>query len=118
METVQVGTKVRVHKNLRRGDWSVTIQGKLVANVPEITLSGVTFYICESMRQRVIERNRRKVHAWAIGIISDVVPSGDRHQSRTIRIAAASSPIDQMANRATERRQLHFTATEGAVAIL
>jgi hypothetical protein len=47
------GTKVRVHRNLHRGDWSVTIKGKVVANVEEITLQDCTFYVCESTRVRV-----------------------------------------------------------------
>jgi hypothetical protein len=31
---------VKVHYNLRRGGFSVTIQGRVVANVPDITLTG------------------------------------------------------------------------------
>jgi hypothetical protein len=48
-------TTVRVHRNLHRGDWSVTIKGKVVAHVETITLRNVTFYVSQATRRRVLE---------------------------------------------------------------
>ena len=64
-------TTVRVHRNLHRGDWSVTVKGKVVAHVEAITLRDVTFRVSQAMRSRVLERKQRGVHAWAQGEVSD-----------------------------------------------
>lgn len=73
---VAIGDKVRVHKNLHRGDWSVTVNGKVVAHVSEICLSGISFKVRETTRQRVIAKRCRGVHAWIEGTVSSV-PRGN-----------------------------------------
>jgi hypothetical protein len=68
MDTV-IGTRVRVHLNLHRGDWSISDPrtGLVLRSATDVTLEGVTFHVSETTRQRIIERKRRRVHAWAIG---------------------------------------------------
>jgi hypothetical protein len=70
-----IGTQVRVHKNLRRGDWSVTVRGRVVAHVPAITLANVTFKVSEARRQAVIKQHAREVHAWCEGTIAAPLPA-------------------------------------------
>ena len=62
-----VGERVQVYRNLRRGDWSVRVKGRVVAHVPEVTLATVRFVVSEAGRQRVLRRKERSVHAWAEG---------------------------------------------------
>ena len=70
-----IGTAVRVHKNLRRGDWSVTVRGKVVAHVPSVTLANVTFKVSEKRRLAVIAMHAREVHAWCEGTIAAPLPA-------------------------------------------
>jgi hypothetical protein len=75
-----VGTRVRVHKNLQRGDWSVTVAGKVVANVDAITLAGVTFHYWQGGHDRIMAAHaagkpRRRVYAWACGTVA-ALPQG------------------------------------------
>lgn len=71
--------RVRVHLNLQRGDWSITDPktGRVTASATDVTLRGVTFYVSEATRRRVIDKTRRRVHAWAIGelVATDSQPS-------------------------------------------
>lgn len=69
-----VGRRVRVHLNLHRGDFSISDPktGNVLASCTDATLSGVTFKVSESTRQRIIAKNRRRVHAWAVGILEEV----------------------------------------------
>lgn len=71
--------KVRVHLNLHRGDWSITsvtgaTRGKVIENRERVVLRDVTFYVCESMRQKTIAMHRRKVHGWAQGELVEADP--------------------------------------------
>lgn len=70
------GQRVRVHLNLHRGDWSICSprNGNVMAYAPTVTLYDVTFKVSESMRQRVIANQRRKVHAWAFGELVTTEP--------------------------------------------
>lgn len=67
--TVSPGQRVRVHFNLTRLDFSITdpATGRVLCNVPSVTLEGVVFRVQEGMRQRVIRMHRRKVHAYGVG---------------------------------------------------
>lgn len=67
-----IGQKVQVYRNLRRGDWSVRANGKVIAHLDTIILADVTFTVRESARQRVLRDRERSVHAWANGIVADV----------------------------------------------
>lgn len=78
-----IGTRVRCHKNLQRGDWSITVRGKVVANVPAITLLNVTFKYWTGGYERIqaaaqAGHPRRRVCAWAEGIIASETPAGVR----------------------------------------
>ncbi len=77
MDQLSIGTMVRVHKNLRRGDWSVSIKGKVVAHVATIALSDCTFKVSEARRQAVIRAHCREVHAWTIGTIAAAPSAGN-----------------------------------------
>ncbi len=57
----------RVHRNLNRGDWSVTTPGARVARAQVYALAGVTFKVSAAGRARVLARKVRAVHAWAVG---------------------------------------------------
>jgi hypothetical protein len=61
------GKRVKVYKNLHNGLWSVLYKGKVVAHLKEVLLDTVVFHVCEKMRQKVIEQQQKKVHAYAIG---------------------------------------------------
>ena len=72
---LMVGARVRVHLNLHRGDWSVTVGGKVVANVDSIALDGVTFRYWQGGIDYILARAaagkpRRRVVAWAEGTIA------------------------------------------------
>lgn len=74
-----IGARVRVHVNLRRGDLSISTRGRVVASAHSLALTDVRFIVHESTRRRVVERGRRKVHAWAEGVLQSVgepVPAG------------------------------------------
>lgn len=66
-----IGELVRVHLNLHRGDFSISDPktGRVMASCDDVTLSGVTFQVSETTRQRVIAKQRRRVHAWAKGTL-------------------------------------------------
>jgi len=68
-----LGERVRVHKNLQRGDWTITVRGKKVASVEAITLADVTFHIWPE-GQRRSRIGKRRVHLWAQGIVCASVP--------------------------------------------
>lgn len=71
------GQRVRCHLNLHRGDWSITVKGRVVAHVAEIALADVVFHVRARARERVVAKRCREVHAWAIGTIVDTVALPD-----------------------------------------
>jgi hypothetical protein len=112
-------TRVQVYKNLRRGDWSIRANGKVIGHAAECILANVTFHVSEATRQRVIRNHCREVHAWAIGeLINDLAPHGER-------IAVTYRPFE---SGSFVRRDngapiagapfVHFTDNEGAIAIV
>lgn len=68
---------IRVHLNLRRGDWSLTDRGKVFAHVPHVCLLDAEFRVSEKSRQRVVKAHYREVHAWAIGERIDTASHGE-----------------------------------------
>ena len=76
-EPLTPGMRVRCHKNLHNGMWAVTQKGKVIAYVTEVALSDVTFVYYETLRLKCVAMKRRKVCAWAQGVIADV-PKGGR----------------------------------------
>ena len=74
-----IGTRVRVHFNLRTRLWSITINGTVVADVAEVTLRDVTRHIWRGRDgsdgrgktgQQLSLVGKRTVHAWFVGTIS------------------------------------------------
>lgn len=118
MEILALGQRVRCHKNLHRGDWSISLKGKVVAHVPEIVLANVTFKIRETARQRVIARKCREVHCWAEGEIALAYPAGlealpitySPYRAPTFTARATGAPV-------TSCQFVYFTARDGAVAM-
>lgn len=68
------GQRVKAHRNLKNGLWSVLIKvdgrEKVVGHVSEVNLTDVTFHVREGGRQRVITEKCKNVHAFAIGIFT------------------------------------------------
>lgn len=77
-----IGQRVRVHLNLHRGDFSVADPrtGKIITNVRDITLRDVTFRVQPALLAKIRAWNRRKVCAYAVGVVqavdSDPQPTG------------------------------------------
>lgn len=99
--------RVRVYKNLRRGDWSVQDPrtGLVLEHRVELVLLQVVLVVSEATRQRVIRQQRRTVHAYAVGQLSEepVRPGGRRlhydpfegpHFTAAGEIVAAANRID------------------------
>lgn len=61
------GQKVRVHRNLNNGAWSITHHGKVVAHAEALRLHGVEFVVQGKARDRAKLERVRNVHAWAEG---------------------------------------------------
>lgn len=68
-----MSARVRVYQNLRRAVWSLQDPrtGLLVGHRAALVLVDVTFRVSEATRQRVIRRQRRTVHAYAVGTVVD-----------------------------------------------
>ena len=121
MHPLQAGARVRVHKNLQRGDWSVTVKGVVIANVSEIVLSNVTFKYWQGGYQRITAaaaagKPRRRVCAWAEGVIRAAVPDGARtpityNPYRSSKFTTRDGCSIEFC------AAVHFTAHDGAVAI-
>lgn len=62
--------KVRVHRNLHNGMYSVVQHGLVVAHASHIVLSDCEFVVNESGRQRVIRDKRKNVHAFVVGYLA------------------------------------------------
>lgn len=65
--------RVRVYRHLRRRVWSIQDPrtGLVIGHRPELVLLDVSLVVSEATRQRVIRQQRRTVHAYAVGMISD-----------------------------------------------
>lgn len=116
--------RVICYRNLHRGDWTVaaltgrTSCGKVIGHHASVTLTDVTFYVCQSMRDKVVARQRRKVHAWAIGtLVEDKTPPAGA-VSLTYNPYVADH-FQQRCDGAPVHRAdaVHFTPAHGAVAI-
>jgi len=68
---------IRVHLNLRRGDWSLTYKGKVFEHAAQVALANVSFKVSEASRLRVVAKHCREVHAWSIGDRLDSMPHGE-----------------------------------------
>src|SRR5262245_58656275 len=57
----------RVHRNLNKKCWSVSVRGERVRHVDAFALAGVRFVVSAAGRARVLSKKVRAVHAWAQG---------------------------------------------------
>lgn len=100
---------VRVHRNLFNGLWAVSQKGRILAYSREVCLVDVGFVVCESMRQRwTVKLGRRKVHAWATGVLVAQLQPGRRVDTRydlfnSGRFVTPSGPV-------ASATDAHFTA--------
>jgi len=58
---------MRVHRNLNKKCWSLTVKGEKVRHVDSFALADVTFVVSAATRARVLREQVRAVHAWAQG---------------------------------------------------
>lgn len=68
--------KVRVYFNLHNRLFSVMHGRRVVAHVPRVKLKNVKFKVSESGRQRVLDNQRKNVHAFVEGTF-DHLPKGE-----------------------------------------
>ncbi|HEY2474801.1 MAG TPA: hypothetical protein VGI19_08350 [Candidatus Cybelea sp.] len=121
MNALAIGAKVRCHKNLQRADWSITVAGKVIANVPEIVLANVTFRYWAGGSARILAdkangRMRRRVCAWADGVIAELPRTSTKtpltynpYRAATFT-TRARAPVERCA-------YVHFTHSDGTVAV-
>lgn len=116
------GSRVRCHKNLQNGQWSITVSGKVVGYVSEIVLTGVSCKYWAGGYDRIQEsaragKPRRRVCAWMEGTIAAAVPSGA--ETPISYNPYKSSRFYRRDNGAevTYCAAVHFTSSRGAVAI-
>lgn len=76
-QPITVGMKIRCHKNLHNGLWALTQRGKVIAYVADVVLSDVSFVYYESLRLKCVAMRRRKVCAYAQGVIA-TMPTAPR----------------------------------------
>ena len=67
-----VGELVRVHSNLRRGDYVISQRGRVVAYAPALVLGDAEFKVSAAGRARVLKLGQRAVHAWIFGRLLSV----------------------------------------------
>lgn len=68
-----IGTLVRVHVNLTRGDFTLCAPKspyKKIGSAHDVTITDVTFKVSEKGRQYCITKQGRWVHAWAFGTLA------------------------------------------------
>ncbi len=68
-----LGSLVRVHVNLTRGDFTICAPKspyKKLGSASDVTLVDVTFKVSEKGRQYCVDKQGRWVHAWAFGTLA------------------------------------------------
>lgn len=116
------GSRVRCHKNLQNGQWSITVAGKVVGYVSEIVLTGVSCKYWAGGYKRIQADNdrgkpRRRVCAWMEGVIAAAAPAGIQtpityNPYRSPRFTRRDNGAE-----VTYCAAVHFTQDRGAVAI-
>jgi hypothetical protein len=69
--------KVFVYFNLHRKVFSVKAlegasKGRVVAHLPQVSLTDAVFKVSEAGRQRVLREQRKNVHAGVVGYLSEI----------------------------------------------
>ena len=94
------------------------VAGKVIAHVPEITLTNVRFHVSESGRQRVIANKCREVHAWAIGEIVETKSTGNAQPITYNPYRSGSFTVRETGIPVTSAAFVHFTKDRGAISYL
>jgi hypothetical protein len=81
-------SRVRVHWNLHRGGYSITVRGKVVATPASVCLTDVRFVVSDASLARMRRLGRRKVVAWAEGDVCDCArcPCSDPGTATPVRV--------------------------------
>lgn len=66
-----LGLKVRVYRNLHNGLMSVQHRGRIIAHLPEVNLTTVTFTVQPAGRAKVLATKHKNVHAYVNGTVSE-----------------------------------------------
>lgn len=74
---IDLDKPVRVFKNPKYGCYSIMQNGRLRASARQVRLVNVEFRVREAGRQRMLREQRRNVHAFAVGTLSDYVHPDD-----------------------------------------
>jgi hypothetical protein len=87
------GRRVFVYKNLHENCWSVKDRqtGHVVAHADRVELSDVELKVSPSGRRRVLEEQRKNVHAGLVGTLEDVQLRGKAYPSQRYVVGQAPS---------------------------
>ena len=78
--TESKGIRVKVYRNLHKGCYSVVAmegpqKGRVIAHEKRLMLTNATFHVSEAGRQRVLQEQRKNVHATIRGnLVTDSKP--------------------------------------------
>lgn len=69
-----IGKKVKVYRNLHKGMWSVVdaSTGRVAFHATTLSVSNAEFRVSLKVRERVVMRGRKEVHAKVVGILDSV----------------------------------------------
>lgn len=71
--------KVHIFKNWKHNCYSIMQQGVVIASARQVRLGDVEFRVRETGRERMLQRQKKNLHAYAIGRLLDFVhPTQDR----------------------------------------
>ena len=70
--------KVKVHRNLNKGCWSVRAGNKVIMHALSLTLADCTFHVSLAGRKRVLAQKRKNVHAYVQGTLIEPCGGGKR----------------------------------------
>lgn len=92
------GRRVFVYKNLHEGCWSVKDRetGHVVAHADRVELSDVELKVSQSGRRRVLEEQRKNVHAGLVGTLEGVQLSGYPSRRYVVQGQSSEQPTGQL----------------------
>lgn len=81
--TLQAGTPVKVYRNLHNQMFSIVdlATGLVVAHSRTVRIADAKFVVNESGRRRVIEEQRKNVHAFVVGTFVGTLEAAQRHEA-------------------------------------
>lgn len=76
-DNARTGSRVFVYRNLHTGCWSIKSKetGRVVAHADRVELSDARFKVSEAGRQRVLQEQRKNVHAGVEGTLEAYAPA-------------------------------------------